>query len=332
MTISTKKMVFIGSGMHRHFLGCCPSPLSDWTCILTRLAKERSVELPRSCYSNPTVAWERLITEVSRKSGEPQKKAAYIIEHELKKSVADFLKKDQAHHAEAFAESVVGKKLHAFIANGGHLVSLNFDQLAYLKMGKRPSFPRLMPDKGKVQSHLLYKRTRIKANDNTFSMIWHPHGSIINPGTIRLGFRDYGLMPNFYEAAFGHYKAWETQCLSGTKWESDSGKGEEDKECHAFLLGKLAELDRETKASKFCPADTWVTRFMLLPVVFIGVGLSREEIGLHWLLAQRERNFLKRKRHPKPVIVRENQAEDRPFGVTYKDCDSWDAAWDSALA
>ena len=331
MSTTTKKMVIIGSGVHRHFLGCCPSPLSDWTCLLTRLAKRFNVELPRSCYSNPTVAWERLITEVSLKRGEPQTKAAHEIEDELRKQVAALLKQEQAHYAEAFAESVIGKKLHAFIANGGHLVSLNFDQLAYLKMGKRPSFPRLMPNKRTAQSHLLYKRTRVKANDDTFSMIWHPHGSIINPGTIRLGFRDYGLIPNFYKEAFGHYKAWEKKCLSVTKWKHNLARGK-DEECHTFLLGKLAELDQETKASKYCPADTWVTRFMLLPVVFIGAGLSKEEIGLHWLLAQRERNFLKRKQHPMPVIVRENHAVDPPFGITYKDCDSWDAAWDSALA
>jgi hypothetical protein len=297
------------------------------------LAKKHSVRLSAIDLDSPTAAWERIITEISHRSKKSaqEKDAAYEIEAKLRKSIVKILKTEQEHYADLYAESSIGKKINDFLNNGGHLVSLNFDQLAYFKSKKRPIFPKLAKNSNETpQAQLLYKRIRIKANGNAVSMVWHPHGSILHPQSIRLGLRDYGLIPSFYEEAFGRYKAWERNCLSRSKWKGDTNRIK-DEECHAFLLEKLDELDRNTNKRKFFPADTWVTRFMLLPVVFIGVGLSKEEIGLHWLLAQRERNFLKRKNYPQPVIIRKNQKASTPFGSHFHDCESWDEAWQQAF-
>ena len=328
-------MIIVGSGLHRQVLkDHHTSPLCDWTRLLRILAKEQGVKLPSSDYVNPILAWEKIINLVGLRKGGGGKKAAHQIEHDLRKSIADLLREEQERHKKDFAASDVSKKLQSFLLNGGgHLVSLNFDELAYAGLQIDYRSPthvkkRIHSPARKADIALLYNRLLVRDKESECSTIWHAHGSIDFPATIRLGLRDYGFMPSFYWEAFKQYKKWERKQLKDWKGKTDPVKSDQ---CHTYLLGKLEELDNRRGKGRIDAADTWVTRFMLLPVVFIGVGLSDQEIGLHWLLAQRERNFLKRKGHPQPVSFQKKKSEMKPFGLAYKNYESWDAAWNDAL-
>jgi hypothetical protein len=113
MAIETKKLVIIGSGLHQHILGCCPSPLADWATLLTSLAKKHRVRLSAVDLDSPTATWEQIITEVSRRSKKSvhKKHAAYEIEAELRNSIVEILEKEQERYADLYAESGIVNKI-----------------------------------------------------------------------------------------------------------------------------------------------------------------------------------------------------------------------------
>ena len=76
----------------------------------------------------------------------------------------------------------------------------------------------------------------------------------------------------------------------------------------------------------------WVTRFMLYDVFIIGAGISHSEIGLRWLLVQRQRNpaRVEPKNRPKTVFL--DIKENYPTGLMGCNLSSsWDQAWVKAL-
>lgn len=83
--------------------------------------------------------------------------------------------------------------------------------------------------------------------------VFQPNGTIYNKKSIRLGFRDFALQADSINHAFGRYKS-----------------------------------------DKVDPSnDTWVKELMVNNLIFIGVGLTSEEIGLRWAMLQKRRNYAK---------------------------------------
>ena len=83
--------------------------------------------------------------------------------------------------------------------------------------------------------------------------VFQPNGTIYNKKSIRLGFRDFALQADSINHAFGHYKSEKVETLK----------------------------------------DTWVRELMENNLIFIGVGLTSEEIGLRWAMLQKRRNYAK---------------------------------------
>ena len=96
--------------------------------------------------------------------------------------------------------------------------------------------------------------------------VFQPNGTIYDKSSIRLGFRDFALQANSI--------------------------------CHAFGLYKSDKVES--------PKDTWVRELMEKNLIFIGVGLSSEEIGLRWAMLQKRRNYAKdinRTNSPKNYMI-----------------------------
>ena len=108
-------------------------------------------------------------------------------------------------------------------------------------------------------------------------------------------------------------------------------------------LDTFLKVPAEEKANVF--PLTWVAEFLYRPLVFAGVGLTDQESGLWWLLAQRARN-LARVRIPASGSVRilmrranggrgDSDREafwaTRPFGIEPVYCDDWDEGWDRIM-
>jgi hypothetical protein len=213
------------------------------------------------------------------------------------------------------------------------LVSLNFDGLAYAKLevGKSWPNPSELPDCEGVRDadvRSLYQRKVLMGRQasGTRSMIWHPHGCVDHPAGIRIGLRDYGLQPYGYAKAFEFYKEWERQVVGVRSRNAPLSLKQ-----HKTLLEELRVMDLTADGAKPKRADHWITRFMLLPVDFIGAGVSHQEIGLRWLLNQRARNLARIRERQIPVIHRVALEWISPAWADSRFHPHWDAAWDQVL-
>jgi hypothetical protein len=154
--------------------------------------------------------------------------------------------------------------------------------------------------------------------------VWFPNGCVKAPLTIRLGLRDYGSAAYAVNQAYHALKQWERQSgvqgLPAAQLLSAS-EGRPD----------LSELLDEPPLRL-----TWVAEFIYRPLFFAGVGLSEQESGMWWLLAQRARNMA-RVGAPTNVyaLVHANDRPDfwskRPFGVQPITCSDWDGGWDEMM-
>lgn len=139
--------------------------------------------------------------------------------------------------------------------------------------------------------------------------VWHPHGTILQKDSLRLGLRDYGFQPTLFAGAFECYKAWEKEVLGSTVAKQPRTEKE-----YLTLLEKAQVMDGELLSAghkKIKLHDNWVTCFMLYDVIIIGAGLSADEFGLRWLLVQRHRNFARAKdskKRPKTLYSNINKS------------------------
>ncbi len=85
------------------------------------------------------------------------------------------------------------------------------------------------------------------------SRVWKPHGWLLRPKTLHLGDRDFGLQWAGSRWAFGHHEA----------------------------------VERDHATNKSTHSETRVARVLRYERRAIGLGLGRDEWGLHWLLARR---------------------------------------------
>lgn len=320
-----RKVVIIGSGFHRSVLGDLQHPLASWSLLLQEVARRVGCRLEPSECKEPTLAWEKLLSQyVRKKRGELSVSEA---EKPLKQAVAEVLREATAGSQAVYRAHAITRQVEAFLARGGgHLISLNFDQLCYdgSSVLNNPVNLRKGADGvRKPDLRLLHERIVRKAGTSAPSMIWHPHGCIRRFDSIRLGYRDYGLLPASYLHAFAQFKRWESE---RTKSPGKSGR-QGSKDFRQRLLDALESLDCGPKNASDRAADHWVTRFMVLPVQVIGAGISEHELGLRWLFVQRQRNFQRHPENGPPIFHRELQPFAGPWMSDVVDHSSWSQAW-----
>lgn len=328
------RIIVVGTGFHRQVLGHDDSPLSSWSKFLETANKGFQADDALLALNDPVMKWEQMLCNIKKPcdQGGSQLRASKQ-EKKLKKSVCISLKdiSKKMNQSGIYDNNFLADK----ITNSSiHLLSLNFDSLAYAKLkpkkqtiadGKSALFNRTtLEGVRKSDAKLLYDRFICK-NQNNRSTVWHPHGHLSRNESLVLGMRDYGFLPPSYFYAFNQFKKWEREI------SSDSHGLEK----YQKLLQALASFDENAESSGITDAaDHWVTRFMLYPLTFIGVGLSQVEIGMRWLLVQRARNFRNVPDDQKPVTEFYGPTNPEIPGLTWKGPDmklAYDQMWESAL-
>jgi hypothetical protein len=303
---------------------------------LINIANYAKIFLPTHLLNHPTSAWEYLVLKYVE--NKPSFSAANA-ELALKRIAAQVITLEEKIQSRYYARSAICNELYRnIVGGGGHLVNLNFDRLPFannLLINRSLSGKSIKIKKNelikarKSDLVLLYRRIKLEStggSNNLNTIIWHPHGCVDYPDTIRMGFRDYGIMPSYYIEAFKYFKAWQRKVLSHKVNNRDPITARD----HVKLLKQLDAMDSDNAMLSVEAADNWITRFMLLPVSIVGAGLSTDEYGLRWLLIQRNRNLARVKIASREAILYNMQA--LPQGVISRGFTDWDSAWKSALA
>jgi hypothetical protein len=284
-------------------------PLLSWDALLSELAFKADL---LSAYKHslsktmPTVQWDELV-RAAVPNYQNQKNASKV-ELKLKGHIAQILRT-----ATQATGPMDGVKVAEFLAaTGDHIVSLNFDNL--LSQGCSLS-KKSSPSPGK-------EFERFEKNGKT---IWHPHGCIDKPESIKLGQRDYGFLPQEWSGKISKFKEFER----AHKAESKDVMSDE-------VFGKMICA---LKAAPSNSERSLLGHLLLGPLLFYGVGLSQNEWGLWWLLNQRARNLARipSEQRPPTVIIKQRQDpqvalwELGPVGISTIFVDDWDEGWEKLL-
>jgi len=329
------QLLVIGCGFHRQFTGKEDNVLNSWKILLEAIAKNEGLKAPIGD-THLTHTWERLALERVQKSKfeEAASKAEERLRNAACRTILEASEKLKGEkHRDKFKELLKGFK--------GHILNLNFDRIADEWIGaakrgviQRKHFPKLSCCT-KSQARNLFQRWIVcnsRESDPT-AFVWHPHGMIDDEQTLRLGMRDYGLQPAAYAQAFKELKAWQSEIIrqNGGRLNENEPITEQQ---HQQLLHAIDKIDKlnQAKQKTLKLHDNWLTRFMLLDVSFIGVGLSDAEIGMHWLLTQRTRNFARIHSKKKPSTKYYCADPNLPIGFfEYDVSQQWDTAWRKAI-
>ena len=324
------KMLIIGTGFHKHIMKDCRSPLTCWVHLLKSVATAAKINVSHIDFSDPILAWEQLVME--RTYGSTNNKTAYLAEKDLRSAASKILNLEAEKLLGAYIQSEIAINFKSF---SGYILNLNFDHLLDISIGihyrKSANIPiSKIPQLASVHRRnaiSLYRRWTLHGDNRGSVTVWHPHGSYSDASSIRLGMRDYGFQPACYASAFDAFKKWEREvigCDVNSKTQTDA---EYDK-----LLFALSQMDNLRNIT-FKPYDNWITRFMISDISFIGAGLSQSEIGLRWLLVQRQRNIARMK-HSKNSLktIYHSVNESIPNSLVDVDTSSnWKCSWEKAL-
>lgn len=319
------RALVIGSGFHRFVFGDIGiparlEPLVDWHALIDRVALEREVPGPPR-EMPPVMRWEEIVRAVARGSENTPPSRA---EKQVRSTTCDVLR---------HAEDCYPKNERTDIprdSKWGTVISLNFD-LAWCRdederdcgnvAGVRPAV-----ESARLGKHLLFDAGGAgEQKTDERRAAWFPNGSTRYPNTIRMGLRDYGFQSTAINQAVNLVKRWERRIAR----RDESPQGKYERVCDV-LRGDSTEPE---------PPRTWVTDVMFRPLVFLGVGLSEQETGLWWLLAQRARNMYRLRpaeRTPAFILLhaddpRRSFWEHHPFGITPVFCTSWARGWEKVL-
>jgi hypothetical protein len=158
--------------------------------------------------------------------------------------------------------------------------------------------------------------------------VWFPNGCITHHESLRLGLRDFGMQVSAIKNAFDQVKKFENiyRTSSNNNWANN------------FKVLRPLMDDESTlhPPIKLSPLPlTWVTEMLYRPVLFAGVGLCQEELGLWWLICQRARNLARipeSQRSKAAILVRRDNPDllfwqSKPFGIEPLVCSNWDEGW-----
>ena len=264
----------------------------DWRDLLVRVAHDLGLELEvpegERLVGNTTLVWEAMLTEIAQRS----RQKPYRVEAELERHVRATLLVEYpaGGPTRALAERLASARFR-------DVVSFNFDLGFH---ATTPAWVREREDRfDPVWDHAIHAESGAR--------VWYPHGSVLDADSLQLGQRKYGLLITELERARrGHKNAEEAMRKAlfprkRRRLDSDAYNPEE----------REAVWDAQRPHAK-----SWVSAAMTAPLVFLGMGLGREEWGLWWFLNQRRRNLARAvgrdralaDRHPVFVLVQAGEA------------------------
>lgn len=333
-----KPALILGSGFHRHVLGDSTNSsrrsLYDWHYLVDQVASKMQVAAPEQIMS-PVQRWETLLLRASKEGyrdhlgqwRKPAEQQAHFIEKEARRIVAAVLNEASQNYPQSLRARIPS------LDCWGAVISLNFDMAwgAGVERLQHSSGADISDKINQREQRRLMTRVLIPGVDGgAHRSIWFPNGCVFAPETIRMGLHDYGTAPHAIQIAFAQIKRWER--------DSDvTGKSPEVQLniCSTALrhasegVGDLSEFLGE----KTMPL-TWVADFLYRPLIFAGVGMSDQEAGLWWLLAQRARNLARTGAASNAFIL--VSANDRPafwrtrlLGLQPIVCSNWDEGWEA---
>jgi hypothetical protein len=340
--INLKPALVLGSGFHRHVFGSSniPSvrPLFDWHYLVGQVANQLQVAVPSEILS-PVQRWETLILRAVKEGYKNHKgewvgkltQQANVVEKEARCAVANIINEASQNYSQSTRAQI------PLLDCWGSVISFNFDA-AWLRvnpLNQSISCCNLLEHSRKLDKRE-YKRltfySLMKGVDGAHRRIWFPNGTSFAPETIRMGLHDYGAASHSIQVAFAHIK----------KWERDNGLSNKSPE--AQIASCTAALRNASEGvnnlSEFMGEPTmplsWVADFLYRPLIIAGVGLSDQESGLWWLLAQRARNMARTGASTNVYILvgdkdRPDFWRSRPFGIDPIVCSDWDEGWNQVL-
>lgn len=306
-----------------HMQVACPSteqsPVLRWETLINRAVREG--------YRNRKGAWQI-----------PNHNAAYRVECDAKAVVANLITAASEQYPESTRARI------PLDERWGCVISLNFDHAWRLELNRKhlQASDRLLAGAGlhKINSR---ESHRLNASVSPFASgissrlprLWFPNGSTLQPESIRMGLHDYGSAPAAIRHAFNSLKAWEKR-PGAPSAASQAGFTQTAATLRVASEGQNS-LD-EALSEPPMPL-TWVAEFLYRPLVFAGVGLSEQESGLWWLLAQRARNLVRveapRNASARILVHRDDRPAfwaTRPFGLRAMPCGNWDEGWEQVMA
>lgn len=344
----------LGSGFHRHVFGdggpSSVRPLYDWHQLASDVSSAMQVAEPSKTMS-PVQRWETLLLRAAREGFRdlkghwhaPTTSPAHVIEAMARRHVVGVINKA----SENYPLSARGRI--PLLPQWGAVISLNFDVAWLGAAGQRAC--RARDGTAVAQSlaaHITSRERqrlceRIDVDDSSedgFSTgaqrqrVWFPNGKVNEPKSIRMGLHDYGAAPFAIQNAFALLKQWERTNLG-----TDAGAGpDENFAAIAQALEHPGHQGADKPDTSPMPLPlTWVADFLYRPLYFAGVGLSDQESGLWWLLAQRARNLAKVGQAAKAYILVDAASDrmkfwqSRPFGVEAIACGDWDEGWEKVV-
>lgn len=325
-----KPCLVIGSGFHSWVLGRPSTPLSSWDALIEEVATEMKVSLP-SVTLSPVLRWEKLL-ELAATDGyqHPIDGTKWVTAgthavNEIEPHAKVALKHVIERHEKKYPYQSV-KARFPMSDIFATVISLNFDNC-----WSGPTGYAFSPSSDAFKSGTLNKNEAGRLKNYMFEMnnpekiIWFPNGSVLSPSTIRMGLYDYGSQAHALKIAFNRIKAYEKAVerkLGTDDW---------------LRVGPVieAELAKSPDAQDQRVAN-WVAHFLYRPIYLAGVGLSSDETGLWWLLAQRARNLARvpLENRPATVILADANTTsrslwaNRPCGVEALYCENWDHGWE----
>lgn len=338
-----KPALVLGSGFHRHVFGATVQyavrPLYDWHYLVGQVANKLQVAVPNEALS-PVQRWETLIWRAVRKGYRNHKgewigeltQQANVVENVARRTVANIINEASQDYPPSTRAEI------PLLDCWGAVISLNFDaawlpkEFSQKKLDEKIRWAGSSKLSLREYERLTINRQMSGADDGAHRRVWFPNGSSFAPETIRMGLHDYGTAPHSIQVAFSHLK----------KWERDNNLSDKSPEVQiascATALRKASEgLNNLSDFLGEPPMPlSWVADFLYCPLLIAGVGLSDQESGLWWLLAQRARNMA-RTGAPSNVWILVDAKErpdfwrSRPFGIEPIVCENWNDGWERVL-
>jgi len=340
-TASLKPCLVLGTGFHHWVLGDATDygSLVSWESLLRKTAFNMQIPWPSTHGNRLALQWETLTlfaahngylnTRYNKWVSPPNAQQVFRIEAEMKREAGVILKDLQKRYPWESSRA-------SFPKSGfwGAVVSLNFDMAWFSNEDVHWSKLHGSVCTRSVETSPDRERLRLNNACNLTSetkddlRVWFPNGCTAHHESLRLGLRDFGMQVSAIKNAFEQVKSFERAYRATPKADW----------ANYFEALRPIMDGYPTLHSHFGNNPlplSWVTEMLYRPVLFAGVGLSQDELGLWWLMCQRARNLahIPESQRPKTaILIRRDNPElafwqSKPFGIEPLVCASWDEGW-----
>lgn len=253
-----KFTIILGSGYHCEALGN-NSILSNWELLLKRL--DPKIKTTKFF----PLDYEQIIINESLKSLDldPEGKNSSQIEQRVAKILCHDLKCEQKKSLTFYKE-----RYPSMIFNPekvSDIISLNFDTLAEelccsILSGNMPAESKKSIFNSSENKRFEIPYLEVKSSTEKSIRFWYPHGSIHEPGLLKLGTREYSN--------------------------------------HLIQVERLRKYSKMKEKNSSDIIDTsWYHQIIVNPVLILGAELSNAEWDIWFALVNRERNFSRKQEH-----------------------------------